>query len=116
MTDAVRKNDVVLVRVQQLSFLEQHAGEPVVDQAAARSPGAVHDQHGVGDAAQRIPFGLAEIRIVNAQLGQRFSRSEMEIMDDVVALERPRIQVGGMAGCAGAQTERCQQGARVQFA
>jgi hypothetical protein len=47
----------------------------------------VQDQHRVADAAMLVAPGLAERGVVDPQLRQRLARREMEIGDDVIALD-----------------------------
>src|SRR2546429_19896 len=53
VTNAVRKNDVVAVRIQELPGTEELPGKLLLEELLARAAGTVKNQDGVCDAADR---------------------------------------------------------------
>ena len=62
VADAVRQNDEVLRRVEQLARAEQLAGERATGECRSRAGGAVIDDHGVADHAGRHRAGAGPSR------------------------------------------------------
>src|SRR5690348_1538453 len=60
VTDGVAEDDEVFAGVEELTGAEEFAGINGSEELAAGAAGAVHDQNGVGDAAVRVFYGLAE--------------------------------------------------------
>src|ERR1700678_1024407 len=87
MAYSVVQDDEVAIGVERLILAEQYAGEPVHEEAVPAPARAVQDEHRVGDTAVLVAPGFAERGEVNPQLRQRFARGEMEIGDDVIALD-----------------------------
>ena len=106
VSDPVRQYDEILVAVEQLTASEQHAGEMLVEQAAARAAGAVQDQHRIVDLAVRVAPRLAQHRVVQAQFRQHLAGCEMEIVQDVVAFDRGVAGNRLRADGADAKTQR----------
>jgi hypothetical protein len=84
VSDAVRQNDVVLRRVEQLAWAEQHAREIPTGERAARSRGAVQHHHRVPNDSRGVAPRLAHRDVVESQLGKRFAVGEFEVVNDVV--------------------------------
>ena len=82
-----RQDDEILVGVEQLALLEQLAGEAFIDQAVARTAGAVQHEHRIVDVAVGAPVEFAERRVMDAQLRQTLAGSEVEIVQNDVAVE-----------------------------
>ena len=90
MADAVRKNNVVAICVQELSRAKQFSGKDGLQELTSGAAGAVKNQNGVCDAALRIAHRLAKRRVVQAQFRQRLARPELEILGNIVAFCCPR--------------------------
>ena len=87
----------VLGGVEELSGSEERAGEVVREEVAARSAGAMKDQHRVPNRAGSVVSRCPDGQIVQAQAGESFTRGEAEIADR--KLSSHRIGMGRRLGC-----------------
>src|SRR5229473_715600 len=85
VADAVGKNNEVSRGVEKLARFKQFGSKNGREELMAGAAGAVKNQDGVGDAAIRVAHRLAKRRVVQAQLRQRFTGVEFEILDDEIA-------------------------------
>src|SRR5689334_20216027 len=90
VADAVGKNDVVTRGVQKLARAEKFTRKNGREELMPGATGAVQDQNRVGDASLRVLCGLAQCRVMQTQLGQRFARPKLKILRDKVALRGSR--------------------------
>ena len=105
MADVIGQDDVVLRGIEKAAAREQLPGKIGPEELPAGAAGPVHDEDGVPHLAPGIPFGLADGAIVDPQLGQGAPGSELEALEDEIALDR-----GGILGRGGGR-ERGERGA-----
>src|SRR6202171_4183513 len=109
VTNAVGKNDVVAIRIQELPGSEKLPGKLRLEELLSRAAGAVKNQNGVCDAALGVAHRFTKRRVVQSQFRQRFARPEFEILDHEIAF-----------GCCGKRRllacgrRRSQDGDRAQ--
>ncbi len=84
MPQRIRQHDEISRGIQRLARAEQLAGELGADETAAGAAGAVDNQHGVVLARRAVGV------IVDADLGQGLTRSELEVADDEVPFAHRR--------------------------
>ena len=94
--DAVRQDDEIACRVEQLPGPEQFRAEAVAavslaQEVAALAARAVQDQDGVAHGSGSVALDGAQRAVVDAQLRQRFTGLEAEILQDVVAFDGRRV-------------------------
>src|SRR5581483_983396 len=73
VTDSVGQNDVVLRRVEQLSWPEQIPGELLAYELLSGAGRAVQDQHCIHNTSVSVELRLAVSREVELQLRKRFA-------------------------------------------
>jgi hypothetical protein len=86
VADVVGKNQKIFCCVEELAGTEKPSGENGLKKIAALATGAVKDQDRVGGATGRVFHRCTEGEVVEANVGKRLARLEMEIVDGVVAL------------------------------
>ncbi len=86
--ELIRKNEVVLRRVQQLAGPEEHARKRGDQEHAAGAVRAMKNQHGIRDAAVCVPLRRADRRVVQPHLGKRLAIRKFEIVRDEIAFLR----------------------------
>ena len=91
VADAIGQYDKKPRRIERLPRPEELAGELVAHEVAAVAAGAMHDEHRIAHHALRIRTRMAKGTVVDAQLRQRFTGREAEILENVVRFDRRRI-------------------------
>ena len=91
VADAIGQYDKKPRRIERLPRPEELAGELVTHEVAAVAAGAVQDEHDVAHHALRVRTRMAKGTVVDAQLRQRFTGGEAEILENVVRFDGRRI-------------------------
>src|SRR5579885_69846 len=87
VTDAVRQDNVVLGRIQQLPRSVELSGESLTEELCPRSTGPVHYQYGVANNARSILDRSADSPVMNIQFLQHLAVFEMKIVNDEIAFD-----------------------------
>jgi hypothetical protein len=107
VADVVRQDNVELRDVERLAGAEENIGKDRIEQGMGVAARSMEKQDSVVRVSCGIPVGLAERKIVQLQVGERFADPEAEIPDDVSAvLDRP-LRVG--SGCLTDDGKRCSK-------
>jgi hypothetical protein len=93
VANAIRQDDEEARRVEELAGTEEDSCKLRLKELLAAASGAVEDQNCVRDMALRVTRGIPQRPIVQPQFGQRFGRTEFEIVRDEIAFCR------GRSGC-----------------
>ena len=78
----------------------------------------MENQHGVADDARGVALRGSEGAVVQFQIGQRYARGELEIVNDEVALDRlrcPRGVAQQAEHCGDTQNETSAHGSVTVF-
>ncbi len=86
VADVVGKNDVEPGDVEGLAGPEEHVGKDRVKKRMRVPPSSVQQQDRVIGMAGCIAMRLTQREVVEFQLRDRFTATEVEILDDVVAV------------------------------
>ena len=86
--DAVRQNDEIAPRIEQLAVAEQRAREFGPNELRAASTRSMQDQDRVTHNPLRVALRRPERAVMKAQFRQLLARRKAEILDDEIALRR----------------------------
>jgi len=93
VSEVVRQNDEVLLRVEQLALAEQPAGIALREKGAAGAARSVQDQDGVADHAVGILPRCTQRAVVDPDLGQRLAALEREVPGHEIGFDGRRISL-----------------------
>src|ERR1700722_1550997 len=93
VTDIVRKDNEIAVRVEQLTGAKQHVRKLWSKELPPGAAGAVKNQNGAGHFPFRIAFGLAQSPVVQPEFGKSLPALEMEIVAYVFAVLRRYLRL-----------------------
>src|SRR5580704_5913790 len=85
MADAVGKNNEVARRIEKLAWTKEYAGKLRREKLLPGAAGSVKNEHGVGRVSRSILHRLAQSRVMQTQLRQRFAGTKLKIVNDEVA-------------------------------
>jgi hypothetical protein len=96
--DVVRKNDVELRDIEGLAGAKEHVGKHRVKKGMGITARAMEQQDCVISVAGCVLVRLAQSEIVELQLRDRFTATEVKVTDDVVTIQG-RPVAGLSVGC-----------------
>ena len=85
MADAIREDNEVARRIEQLAWTEKNARKMRREKLLPGSAGSVKDEHGVGRTPCRVFNRFAESRVVQTQFRQGLARMKLKIVNDKIA-------------------------------
>jgi hypothetical protein len=119
MANAVRKNNEVARRVEELAWTKEYAGEWRREKLLPGAAGSVKDKYGVDRMSSCIFNRLAQRRVMQTQFRQRLAGMKLKIVNDEIAFRgcgADRLLSGARHGRQSCCQEQCAENPFEQFA